>query len=193
MNIKKTDAIVFAIVVIVAILVLLVVTMQQQLVALVNIFKSYGYVGGFVLGFLSSFTIFIPSPAFIAVMGLATILNPLLLGIATGIGSGIGEMTGYVVGRGAESTIHKRKGHIHKSIVKMQKLFKRYHPDIVIFAFSAIPFLPVDAAGIFCGAIRYNWKRFLFFTIIGKIIKFTALAFISVWGIGWLSSLSASG
>lgn len=177
-KLAKTDVLIFSVVVLTVALIFLAITNYGQFGAVVDVLKTYGYFGGFVLGILSAFTLFIPSPAFIAVAAMATFLDPLMLGIAAGIGSGIGEMTAYIVGRGAEAAVHKRKGHIHKSIVQIDKLFKRYHPDVVIFGFSAIPVLPVDAVGIFCGLIRYNWKRFLIVMTIGKIIKYTALAFL---------------
>lgn len=174
------ELVIFVAVLAVVLLVFLALVGQAELAGFVEALKSYGYFGAFVLGFLSSFTIFIPSPAFIAVLGMAAFLDPLLLGVATGIGSGIGELTAYAVGLGAEEAIHKRKGHLHREVQRIKALFKSYHPDLIIFAFAAIPLLPVDAVGIFCGAIRYNWKRFLAVTMVGKIIKFVALALVGV-------------
>jgi membrane protein YqaA with SNARE-associated domain len=174
---SRRELLIFAAVLVFAALILVAIAGRNELAGFVELLKSYGYLGAFALGFLSSFTIFLPSPAFIAVLGMAAFLNPLLLGIATGVGSAIGEMTGYALGRGAEAALHKKKGHFHKDVERISKLFKRYRPDLVVFAFAAIPLLPVDALGIFCGAIRYDWKRFLLFMAVGKIIKFTALAF----------------
>jgi membrane protein YqaA with SNARE-associated domain len=174
---RRNEIMIFGLIVVFAIVIFFVITARSELSAFIDTLKAYGYIGAFALGFLSSFTIFIPSPAFIAVIGMASFLDPLFLGVATGIGSGFGEMTSYIIGRGAEVTIHRRKGHTHEQIENISRLFKRFQPDIVIFAFAAIPLLPVDAIGLFCGIIRYNWKKFLMTTIVGKILKFSALAF----------------
>ncbi|MBI5332887.1 MAG: VTT domain-containing protein [Candidatus Aenigmarchaeota archaeon] len=151
---------------------------------LTSIVQNFGYLGFFLVGFLSSFTLFIPSPAFIVVFLSAPFFDPLLLGIAAGFGSAVGEMTGYIVGYGIEKLAERKKRKIKKDIMKIDKLFKRYHPDAVIFAFSALPLLPIDAIGIFCGAIGYSKKRFFFFVLIGKLIKFIALAYLGFYGVG---------
>ena len=151
---------------------------------LTGIAQNFGYLGFFLVGFLSSFTLFIPSPAFIVVFFSAPFFNPLLLGIAAGLGSAVGEMTGYIVGHGIEKLAEKKKKKIKKDIMKIDRLFKRHHPDVVIFVFSALPLLPIDAIGIFCGAIGYNKKRFFFFVLIGKLIKFIALAYLGFYGVG---------
>lgn len=174
---RRSELVIFAAVVTVVALVFLALAAGNELAALVAALKAYGYIGGFILGFLSSFTIFIPSPAFVAVLGMAAFLNPLLLGIATGIGSGLGEMTAYAIGSGAEAAIRRKKD-FQEGIARIRGLFNRYHPDVVVFAFAALPLLPVDIVGIFCGFVRYGWKRFLVITAAGKIIKFTALALI---------------
>lgn len=169
---------IFAAVVALIVILLAAVVLHRQLAGAVELLQAYGYLGAFVLGILSSFTLFLPSPAFIAVIGMAAVLDPLLLGIAAGLGSGIGEITAYIVGRGAEAAVHEKKGHMHSQVEKVSKLFKRYQPDLVIFAFAAVPLLPVDIVGIFCGLVKYDWKRFLAVTVVGKIIKFVALAYV---------------
>ncbi len=144
---------------------------------LVGLGQSFGLLGAFAIGFLSSFTLFIPSPAFLAVIALAAFINPIALGLATGLGSAVGEMVSYGVGYGAHHIAHKgTKGKMHKDLEKIGKLFLRYRPDLVIFAFAALPILPIDALGIFCGAIKYSRNRFFAIVLAGKIIKFTALA-----------------
>ncbi len=150
--------------------------------------QTFGYLGFVVVGFLSSFTIFLPSPAFIVVFVSAPFFNPVLLGIATGLGAAIGEMTSYALGYGLETIAEKKskkKSRFRKQIEEVKKWFKKYHPDFVIFFFAAMPLLPVDAVGIFCGAIKYDKRKFFFFMLIGKIIKFTVLAFMGFYGIGF--------
>lgn len=147
---------------------------------------SFGYLGVFLSGFLSTFSLFIPSPTFIVIFLLATTLNPLLLGIVGGFGAAIGELIGYGIGRGANKIL-KRK--YKKQIKWTQKLFQKYHPNLVIFLLAAMPIFPFDIAGIFCGTIKYNSKHFLIYLTLGKIIKYLVLAYTGFYGIqlinGW--------
>ena len=139
---------------------------------------TYGYAGAFVTGFLSSFTLFIPSPAFFVIFLLGSKLNPLLLGVSAGLGSAIGEMVAYGAGVGV-NIIAKR---YRKKLNEIRKLFIRYKPPVVIFIFAATP-LPFDIVGIFCGAIRYNKKKFFLATLAGKLLKFTLIAYAGFYSI----------
>ncbi len=142
---------------------------------------TYGYAGAFLTGFLSSFTLFIPSPAFFVIFLLGSKLNPLLLGLSAGFGSAIGEMTSYFAGYGVNIAAKKYR----KKIGEIRKLFFRYKPPVVIFVFSALP-LPFDFVGILCGAIRYDKKKFFMATLIGKLIKFTFIAYAGFYGMSWI-------
>jgi membrane protein YqaA with SNARE-associated domain len=146
---------------------------------LIALGQTWGLAGAFAIGFLSSFTLFIPSPAFLAVIALAAFINPVALGIATGLGSAAGEMVAYGVGYGAHHIAHKGTGgKMHKDLMKVEKWFKKYQPDAIIFAFAVLPLLPIDALGIFCGAIKYSRNRFFVIVLAGKVIKFTLLALL---------------
>ena len=142
---------------------------------------TYGYAGAFLTGFLSSFTLFIPSPAFVVIFLLGAKLNPLLLGISAGFGSAIGEMVSYFAGYGV--TIIAKK--YRKKILDIEKSFHKYKPTVVIFIFAATP-LPFDLVGIFCGVIRYDKKKFFIATLAGKLVKFTFIAYAGFYGIPWV-------
>ena len=147
---------------------------------------SFGYIGVFLAGFLSTFSLFLPSPTFIAVFLLATTLNPLLLGIIGGLGAGVGELIGYGVGVGANKVL-KRK--YKKYIDWANELFEKYHPNVVIFVLAAAPVFPFDVAGIFCGTINYNIKHFSFYLITGKILKYLILAYAGFFGLNFFMGL----
>ncbi len=142
---------------------------------------TYGYLGAFLTGFLSSFTLFIPSPAFFVIFLLGSKLNPLLLGISAGLGSAIGEMISYFVGYGVTVIAKKYR----KNLNGIKKSFQRYRPPLVIFIFAATP-LPFDLVGILCGAIRYDKKKFFIATLAGKLVKFTFIAYAGFYGIPWI-------
>ncbi len=143
---------------------------------------NYGYIGAFLTGFLSSFTLFIPSPAFFVIFLLGNKLNPLLLGISAGLGSAIGEMVSYFAGYGVNAVAKKYK----KNLAEIRKSFHKYKPPVVIFIFAATP-LPFDLVGIFCGAIRYDKKKFFIATLAGKLVKFTFIAYAGFYSIEWIA------
>jgi membrane protein YqaA with SNARE-associated domain len=145
---------------------------------LINLANSYGLIGVFVIGFLSSFTLFIPSPAFFVVFLLGPIINPLPLGLAAGLGSAVGELTSYYAGYGVSLAAKK----YHSKFARIEKLFQKYNAPLIIFFFSATP-LPFDIVGIFCGTVRYPVKRFFLATLAGKAIKFVLIAYAGFYGL----------
>ena len=148
---------------------------------LLNLVYTYGYPAVFLIGFLSSFTLFIPSPAFIVVFLLGSALNPFVLGLVAGAGAAVGETTSYLAGYGVRKLAKKQR----KKLDGIKKLFQKYRPDVVIFVFSATP-LPFDFVGILCGTINYDAKRFFIATLLGKIVKYLIIAYAGFYGINWV-------
>ncbi|MBI4895631.1 MAG: VTT domain-containing protein [Candidatus Aenigmarchaeota archaeon] len=154
-----------------------------------HIVNQLGYLGFFLIGVISAATVFVPTPLFLVVFFAAPHYNPIILGIVVGIGSAIGEFTGYGIGFGLERLFEKKSKHkkrLKKQIKNIEKLFDKYHPNLVIFGFAIVPLAPTDALGIFCGAIKYSKKKFFFFMLLGKIIKFTALAIMGFYGMNFI-------
>ncbi|MBU5575211.1 MAG: VTT domain-containing protein [Candidatus Aenigmatarchaeota archaeon] len=159
----------------------------SSIFALITSFSiSLGYLGAFILGFFSSFTLFIPSPTFIGVFTLAALgtYNPLLLGIFGGLGATIGELIGFVVGVGSKKILIKK---YEKELIDIERKFQKYGGFIIIFIFSATP-LPFDLVGIFCGSIGYPFKKFFLATFFGKLIKYIFIAYAGFYGMHWLVS-----
>jgi len=128
-----------------------------------------GYLGLFLAGLVSSSTIFIPAPLYLIVfLSKPLHLNPVLASIAAGTGSAIGELTGYLVGLGGSVLIKKKT----RSLVRF---FKRYgFAAIAVTAFLPFPF---DVVGILSGLSKYDVKKFLLATAIGKIAKCLLIAY----------------
>lgn len=149
---------------------------------------NYWYLGVFLIGFLSSFTIFLPTPAFIVVFILAGPqfgLNPILLGIVGGLGAAVGELVGYVIGYGSKELLLKK---YKKRLDKLEETFKKYGASLIIFVFAATP-LPFDLIGIFCGAVKYPVKKFFIPLLIGKIVKYLFIAIAGFYGMAWVSKI----
>ncbi len=153
---------------------------------LLSLVHTYGYLAVFVSGFFSTFSLFIPSPTFIVVFLLGSTLNPLLLGIIGGLGAAVGEMIGYAVGYAAGYEASRLRKGFEKKRKWVEKMFEKYKPPVVIFLFSAMPLLPFDLVGIFCGLVNYDKKKFFIITSIGKIIKYTILAYAGFYGMTWV-------
>lgn len=146
-----------------------------------------GYFGAFILGFLSTFTLFIPSPSFFGVVTLATtgIYNPLLLGIMGGMGATLGEIVGFGVGFGGHELMKKKYS---KTLENMEVYFQKYGGFVLIFIFAATP-LPFDVVGIFCGTVKYPFRKFIIATFLGKLVKYLFLAYAGFYGIQWIITL----
>jgi len=145
-----------------------------------------GYIGAFIVGFLSSFTLFLPTPSFAIIFVMAAGgLNPIALGIAGGLGAAVGELVGFGFGYGTRQMLVKK---YKKELVRIEKLFQKYRGWLVVFVFAATP-LPFDLVGIFCGNIGYPFKKFMISTVAGKLVKYLAIAFAGFYGVQWLSSV----
>lgn len=144
--------------------------------------QGYGYFGVFVLNALGSATIFLPAPLFLSAVTAATFMNPLGVGLVSSLGSSLGELTGYmagIAGRGlvAEDPTSKR-------VYGWMSLYGAW----AMLAIAAIPNPFFDIAGLFAGATKMPIPKFLLVIWIGKLFKFTALAYFGSSLILWIQS-----
>jgi len=151
---------------------------MDLLPGLTDLFKQwiaqYGLLGIFLAALISNASILLPIPYILLVYGLGGSFNPLLVGLFAGVGAGLGELTGYLVGYGIEKRVHigKREG---KRIKVLRKLLAK-HGIAIIIALAFLP-IPFDILGIICGMLKYDWKKFLIGTTIGRVILNTVVAF----------------
>jgi membrane protein DedA with SNARE-associated domain len=135
--------------------------------------KALGYIGVFLVSIISTSTIFLPLPIYLIIISSTSLgMNPILIALFSGLGMSLGELTSYFIGLGGNSLIIRR--HI-KSVKKFEKFFKKYG-FAAISILSFLPF-PFDFIGISAGIGRYNIKKFLLATFIGKFLKALLLAF----------------
>jgi membrane protein YqaA with SNARE-associated domain len=141
---------------------------------------GFGYVGAFVISLVSSASIILPTPGFIAIFELGRHMDPLLLGIAAGIGSTIGELTAYYAGKVEQEKLKKTK--IYKS---HRDALLKYGP-VAMFVLAVLPNPAFDIAGIAAGAIDMPLWQYLLSVGSAKIIKYTVLAYSGLLSIGFL-------
>lgn len=164
---------------------------------LMGLIQSFGYLGVFASSLLGSATILFPVPSFIIVAAAGAMMNPFLVAVAAALGSAIGELTGYAVGFGGRKLALIRKNkHLQSSFEMMEKWFEaslttfgrrfRLHLGFVlIFIFAATP-LPDDIIGLFCGAVKYDVRKFFLATLAGKFILSLVLAYAGFYGIDFI-------
>lgn len=147
---------------------------------LIKELQGYGYLGAFVISIILNGTVLIPvsNMAVMASLG-ATLPLPFVVGIAGGFGAGIGEFTGYLLGRSgrgllARNTMYNRVEH----------WVGRWGWAAVVLL-SAFP-LVFDVVGIISGALRMPAWRFFLACTAGRIISYTAVAYL---GALWLKSI----
>ncbi len=147
-----------------------------------EIVLTFGYLGVFIIGFIGTVSIVLPTPAFLAIFVAGSVLNPWLVGIVSALGMAIGELTGYGVGLVGKKVIEKK----HKKWLKKSRAwFEKHGAFWVILVFSATP-LPDDVVGFLAGMIKYDIKKFFVATLIGKAIMNIALAWAGFYGMQWI-------
>lgn len=146
---------------------------------------TFGYLGVFVVGAVSTATIFLPLPGFLFILAVSPFLNPWILGVVSGAGMAVGELTGYVIGKGG-SRVARRKD--MKWVRRGEEWFRKGRGFLFITIFAATP-LPDDVTGIVGGMFNYDLKRFLLACFIGKTAMNLAIAFAGFYGINWFLGL----
>jgi membrane protein YqaA with SNARE-associated domain len=134
---------------------------------LVFLVRNFSYLGLFFTGVIATSTIIIPFPIDIAVFFTPLFgMHPLLSGIAIGTGAAVGELTGYYIGLGGSTMKRVKKS-------KLTEFFSKFFKNagfVTVLVTSFIPF-PFDIIGILAGISKYDLKKFLVATAIGKTLK----------------------
>ena len=149
--------------------------------------NTYGYFGVFLVSLIASAVMFIPISSSVYSLFAGSFLNPLFVGIAGGLGAAIGELTGYGLGFGSNITIKKSKKKWDKILDKTKPLFEKHGGFFIIILFGATP-LPDYLAGIFCGAVKYDVKKFFIAMLIGKIFLNIVIAYTGLYGSDFITS-----
>jgi membrane protein YqaA with SNARE-associated domain len=154
-------------------------TIQQQQI-LEIVLSSYGYIGLFIFGTIAS-TIIPLSPEvaalFVWKIGMPVIPTTIVLILGNYAGNVINYWIGY---SGIKWAIEKFFSPEKKSMQVATKLFEKYGPPVLIFSW-----LPIigDPMTFVPGILRYSFKKFTFYTILGKTLGYIALYYLFAW---WL-------
>ena len=149
--------------------------------------RSYGYPGAFLISLLFNATIILPvgNVFVLAALG-AALPMPWLVGVAAGLGAAIGECTGYMAGYSESKAAERSK------IYQRVEVWMKRWGSLTIFLMSLAP-LFFDVAGLAAGALRFSFKKFIFWTWLGRTIFYIGVAYAGLFGWGALLRLLARG
>lgn len=136
--------------------------------------SSLGLFGLFVVNFVSSATLFVSGPAFLTVITGGNLYSPILVAIVVSLGASLGDMLGFAFGHSGRR-LTKKKLDRYKTIRFLEKHFHR-HGVLIIFLLAIIPNPFFDAIGILAGVLNYPLIRFFAIMVIGRFIRYWALA-----------------
>ena len=145
--------------------------------------NTYGYLGIFLVSFISSAAMFFPLSSSVFSIITGSYLDPFLVGLIAGIGAAIGELVGYGIGITGGLILRRTNKQNIRLLDRIKKWFQNHGGFFAIIIFAATP-LPDYILGIMCGAVKYDIKKFFLATLIGKIIMNMVLAYT---GLYWLS------
>lgn len=135
---------------------------------------KYGYMGIFLINFISSATIFIPGPGFASVFLAGAIFHPWIVSIVSAAGSTGGELFGYLLGYGGEKLLgDSPRGRRWMERIRLWFVRAGF---ITIFLYAALPLPFFDIMGILSGTLNYPVWRFALATFLGKSVKYGLLA-----------------
>ena len=136
--------------------------------------SSLGYLGLFVVNFISSATFFVSSPAFLTVITGGQLYSPISVAIVASLGACLGDMLGFAFGHSGRR-LAKKKLDKHKTVRFLEKHFHR-HGVLIIFMLAIIPNPFFDAIGILAGVLNYPPLKFFAIMLIGRFFRYWALA-----------------
>lgn len=142
--------------------------------------EAYGYLGVFIICFLSSATLIIPVPGWGVNFVTGAILNPVIVGLMVGLAEPIGELICYMAGYTGKVAMENRQ------FYSRGLNWMRRRASLVLFVLSAIPNPFFDFAGAAAGAMRYPLWKYLLIVFVGKTIKGMLLAFAGYFTLRFL-------
>ena len=145
---------------------------------------AVGYPGIFLVGLLSSSSVFLPLPGLAGTCAVAILLNPFIVGIVVGIGESIGELTGYGIGYSTQDVMKGRR------LYKKAERWMERRGVITVFIFAVIPNPFIDIIGLAAGAIRYPVRKFLITLMVARVLRGVAIAYGCHRGVELLPVLS---
>lgn len=169
---------VVALVAVIALTIVLVINREQ-----IQALKAYGYPGIFLFSILANATIFVPVPGVVFTSAMGAVFNPFWVSVAAGSGAALGELSGYMAGFSGQAVVENADR--YEKVVR----WMRKYGDVTILVLAFVPNPLFDLAGIVAGILKMPIWKFLFFCVIGKIVKMMMFAYASGWVVNYLDGI----
>jgi membrane protein YqaA with SNARE-associated domain len=135
--------------------------------------KTFGYAGIFLLNFLGSATVLIPSTAIMSVGVGGSLYNPFVVALISSLGSSLGEVVGYGVGYSSEKIANLRR---YKRVYKAFTFLFDKSGELAVFVIAFIPNPFFDVIGIFAGISRFSLPKFLVIVFVARFLRDVIIA-----------------
>jgi membrane protein YqaA with SNARE-associated domain len=123
----------------------------------------------------------LPAPGLAITFAAAGVFSPFWVGVVAGAGAALGEMTGYLAGFSGQAVIENRQ------LYERLKSWMQRFGSATVLVLAIIPNPFFDLAGISAGALKMPVYKFLFWCVLGKILKMLAVAYAGFYSIDWLT------
>ncbi len=165
---RKKRTLLLRVIIIIALFLLTIFLLQSR--SKIREFEKFGYAGIFFVSILSNATLIMPIPGVVFTSAMGAVFNPLWVALAAGCGAALGELTGYLAGYSGQFVIEKKDWY-----QKLTQWMKKYG-NLTVLVMAFIPNPLFDLTGIAAGALKMPIARFLFWCVIGKILKMLVFA-----------------
>ncbi len=145
--------------------------------------KGLGYPGIFLFSILANATILVPVPGVVFTSAMGAVFHPFWVSIVAGAGAALGELSGYMAGFSGQAVV--------ENAARYQRVVQwmRKYGDITILFLAFIPNPLFDLAGMLAGVLKMPVWKFLFYCVIGKILKMMMFAYAGDWVVTTLEGL----
>ena len=123
------------------------------------------------------------APGVLFVFAMGAIFDPFWVAIASGAGAAIGELSGYLAGFSGQAVVENR------DFYERLRNWMESHRKLSDLAIAVLAFIPnplFDLAGMAAGTLKIHVARFLFFCLIGKILKMMMFSYAGASSIDWI-------
>jgi len=141
---------------------------------------QYGYAGVFFLSILANATVLLPAPGILFVFAMGGVFNPAFVALAAGAGAALGEFSGYLAGFSGQAIVEKT------AVYERLSQWMQRNGSLTILVLAFVPNPIFDVAGMLAGALRMKLHVFLFWCMIGKIMKMLLFAYAGSLSLKWL-------
>lgn len=149
-------------------------------------FQKYGYPGIFLISILANATVILPAPGIALTYAFGAVFHPIGVALAAGAGAALGELTGYLAGFSGQGIVNDIP--MYDRITEWTDRYGGW--VVLVLAFVPNPFF--DIAGAAAGALKMRLHVFLFWALIGKILKMLLIAYAGAASMDWVLNLFPS-